>query len=140
MRRRDFIGSLLGALASKALPLGAQLPAVSPELSIKRVLVMFKCHFDAGFIDTQRAVVQRYFTEFFPNAMALASQLRDSGGGPNVAIALLAAVFLRCAGKAGPSVQQHLPLSSYYLNCIQQAPANLRHSNFAGFSARFPQL
>lgn len=80
MRRRDFIGSLLGALASKALPLGAQSPAVSPELSIKRVLVMFKCHFDAGFIDTQRAVVQRYFTEFFPNAMALAGQLRDSDG------------------------------------------------------------
>ncbi|HEV2398806.1 MAG TPA: DUF5054 domain-containing protein [Candidatus Sulfotelmatobacter sp.] len=79
MRRRDFIGSLLGALASKALPLGARSPSAPQEPSVKRVLVMFKCHFDAGFIDTQRAVVQRYFTEFFPNAMALASQLRDTG-------------------------------------------------------------
>lgn len=80
MRRRDFIGSLLGALASKALPLGAQSPSVSPELSLKRALVMFKCHFDAGFIDTQAAVVQQYFTESFPNAMALASQLRETDG------------------------------------------------------------
>ena len=40
---------------------------------------MFKCHFDAGFVDTQTAVVNRYFKEFFPRAMDLASQLRDSG-------------------------------------------------------------
>jgi hypothetical protein len=40
---------------------------------------MFKCHFDAGFSDTQTAIVHRYFTEYFPQAMDLASQLRQSG-------------------------------------------------------------
>jgi hypothetical protein len=40
---------------------------------------MFKCHFDAGFIDTQAAVVRRYFKEYFPRAMDLASELRNSG-------------------------------------------------------------
>ena len=46
---------------------------------MKRVLVMFKCHFDAGFIDTQTAVVHRYFKEYFPRAIDLAGQLRESG-------------------------------------------------------------
>ncbi|MGD0157873.1 MAG: DUF5054 domain-containing protein [Terracidiphilus sp.] len=46
---------------------------------MKRVLVMFKCHFDAGFGDTQAVIVHRYFTEYFPQAMDLASQLRQSG-------------------------------------------------------------
>jgi hypothetical protein len=46
---------------------------------VKRVLVMFKCHFDAGFIDTQTNVIHRYFSEFFPRAIELASQLRQSG-------------------------------------------------------------
>ncbi|HEY6185980.1 MAG TPA: DUF5054 domain-containing protein, partial [Terriglobales bacterium] len=41
--------------------------------------VMFKCHFDAGFIDTQANVVNKYFKEYFPKAINLAAQLRDSG-------------------------------------------------------------
>jgi hypothetical protein len=40
---------------------------------------MFKCHFDVGFVDTQTAVVHRYFKEYFPRAMDLANQLRQSG-------------------------------------------------------------
>ena len=51
----------------------------APDPSVKRVLVMFKCHFDAGFIDTQAAVVHRYFDQYFPQAIDLASQLRQSG-------------------------------------------------------------
>ena len=60
--------------------LARQGPAESPvrEPEVKRVLVMFKCHFDAGFIDTQAAVVHRYFREYFPRAIDLARQLRDS--------------------------------------------------------------
>ena len=30
------------------------------------LLVMFKCHFDAGFIDTQYNVVHKYFNQYFP--------------------------------------------------------------------------
>jgi hypothetical protein len=82
MQRREFIKSVMGsALLWKApawfTPQVASTPA--PDPGVKRVLVMFKCHFDAGFIDTQTAVVHRYFTEYFPQAMDLASQLRQSG-------------------------------------------------------------
>ena len=83
MQRREFIKSVLGsALLSKApallaLQASSTAPAIDP--GVKRVLVMFKCHFDAGFVDTQTAVVDRYLREFFPRAMDLASQLRQSG-------------------------------------------------------------
>lgn len=82
MRRREFLKSALGtALLWKAPGLfGMQAPSTpAPDPSVKRVLVMFKCHFDAGFVDTQAAVVNRYFKEFFPRAMDLAGQLRNSG-------------------------------------------------------------
>ena len=83
MQRREFIKSVLGsALVWKApalLALQASPTPPVPDPGVKRVLVMFKCHFDAGFVDTQAAIVHRYFTEYFPRAMDLASQLRQSG-------------------------------------------------------------
>ena len=83
MQRRKFIKSVLGsALLWKApalLALRGPSKPPAPDPEVKRVLVMFKCHFDAGFVDTQTAVVRRYFKEYFPRAMDLASQLRQSG-------------------------------------------------------------
>ena len=83
MKRRDFVKSsvltLSGALLSKSLAaLDVETPGPNPD--VKRVLAMFKCHFDAGFIDTQAAVVHRYFSEFFPKAITIAEQSRQSGG------------------------------------------------------------
>jgi hypothetical protein len=75
MRRRQFIKSLLGSALLYRHPLLAQ----APDPEVKRVLVMFKCHFDAGFVDTQAAIVSRYFQKFFPQAISLAAQLRQSG-------------------------------------------------------------
>ncbi|MGC2301081.1 MAG: DUF5054 domain-containing protein, partial [Acidobacteriaceae bacterium] len=40
---------------------------------------MFKCHFDAGFIDTQAAVVHKYFSRYFPDAIQIAQQSRQPG-------------------------------------------------------------
>lgn len=51
-----------------------------PSSQVRRVLVMFKCHFDAGFIDTQTAVVHKYFTQYFPHAIEIARQSREPGG------------------------------------------------------------
>jgi len=83
MQRREFIKSVLGSAvlwkAPALLALQASSTQPAPDPGVKRVLVMFKCHFDAGFIDTQRAIVRRYFKEYFPRAMDLASQLRQSG-------------------------------------------------------------
>jgi hypothetical protein len=47
--------------------------------AVRRVLAMFKCHFDAGFIDTQAAVVHKYFSQYFPAAIQIAQQSRQPG-------------------------------------------------------------
>jgi hypothetical protein len=81
MKRREFIKSSLVTLGGATLghslfQNAAPAPVADPE--VKRVLVMFKCHFDAGFLDTQAAVVRKYFTEYFPSAIRVAQQMRES--------------------------------------------------------------
>jgi hypothetical protein len=85
MKRREFLGTLI---ASGGAYLGNVPAAHSVELiraptpeaaAVKRVLVVFKCHFDAGFIATQAAVVKRYFEEYFPTAIETAERLSHSG-------------------------------------------------------------
>jgi hypothetical protein len=92
MRRRKFLEALLATgstawIAGSPSSLDAatllQTPQTTPPLpspEIKRVFVVFKCHFDAGFIDTQANVVHRYFNEFFPKAIDTAEQLSRSKG------------------------------------------------------------
>ncbi len=46
---------------------------------VKRVLVMFKCHLDVGFTDTQAGVMKKYFDVYYPAAMKRAQQLRAEG-------------------------------------------------------------
>ena len=88
MKRREFIKSSVLALGGSALwkpfaafPSQTAPPAIppTPDPEVKRVLVIFKCHFDAGFIDTQAAVVHRYFSEYFPRAISVANEMRLAG-------------------------------------------------------------
>ena len=86
MHRREFVKSSVftvgGALLARRLaaqPLQTLAPPAPPNPAISRVLVMFKCHFDAGFIDTQAHVVHRYFAEYFPQAIRTAQQMRETG-------------------------------------------------------------
>jgi len=86
MQRREFVKSSVFTLGSALLtrPLAALspqalAPPAPPNPAINRVLVMFKCHFDAGFIDTQAHVVRRYFAEYFPQAIRTAQQMRQAG-------------------------------------------------------------
>ena len=82
MKRRDFVKSSVLTVGSAFMPKSLtafSLDKPAPDPSVKRVLVMSKCHFDAGFIDTQTAVVHRYFSQHFPQAMATAEQSRESG-------------------------------------------------------------
>jgi len=85
MQRREFIKSVITAggilHAGQRIGFSLQAPAAppAPDPEVKRVLAMFKCHFDAGFIDTQAAVVRRYFTQFFPEAIRVAEQMRRTG-------------------------------------------------------------
>lgn len=44
----------------------------------KKIHLIFKTHLDVGFTNYGAAVVARYFNEYFPAAMALARELRES--------------------------------------------------------------
>jgi len=83
MDRRDFIKSALatgGILGFDPQLLQGRAPdEPAPDPAVKRVLVMFKCHFDAGFIDTQANVVSWYFERYFPKAIDTAATLRREG-------------------------------------------------------------
>jgi Domain of unknown function (DUF5054) len=84
MKRRDFVKAAATAGTGMLLGPGARFALraddLQPDLGVKRVLVMFKCHFDAGFIDTQYNVVHhRYFEKFFPQAIEVA-QTANAGG------------------------------------------------------------
>ncbi len=45
-----------------------------------RVLVMFKCHLDVGFVDTQAAIMRLYFDHYFPKAIDIGEQMSQTGG------------------------------------------------------------
>src|SRR5438309_2824760 len=82
MNRRRFVSNVAGAagvVAFGSRTLAAQNTAPQPDPAIKRVLVMFKCHLDVGFVDTQAAVVNKYFKQYYPQAIELAGKLRQSG-------------------------------------------------------------
>lgn len=75
LKRREFVKTLSAAGAAMLLRPDSPLYAHAPEAAdpaVRRVLVMFKCHFDAGFIDTQANVVKKYFTQYFPQAIETA--------------------------------------------------------------------
>jgi Domain of unknown function (DUF5054) len=77
MKRRDFIGIALATGRAPSLVRAREL-AQESRLDVKNVLVMFKCHFDLGFIDTQAGVMRKYFQEYFPHAIQIARRMRDS--------------------------------------------------------------
>src|SRR5277367_1575697 len=69
LKRRDVLKTLAfagGAMLAKAA-------------DVKRVLVMFKCHLDVGFTDTQAGVTRKYFDVYYPEAMKRATAMREAG-------------------------------------------------------------
>ncbi len=87
MNRRGFLQCAVAACGSAATTRtlawtaspAIQNPPVKPDPRVKRVLAMFKCHFDAGFLNTQRAIVNLYFQDYFPKAIAVAEEMRRTG-------------------------------------------------------------
>jgi uncharacterized protein DUF5054 len=86
MLRRDFVrsalvvgGASLWRSKGRSSLLQGSGPQIAPDPEVKRVLAMFKCHFDAGFIDTQANVVHKYFSEFFPQAIRVVAEMRQRG-------------------------------------------------------------
>lgn len=52
---------------------------------VRRVHLVFKTHLDIGFTDLASQTIERYFTHFIPNAVAVASRLRNRGGAERLA-------------------------------------------------------
>src|ERR1017187_4871953 len=69
LKRRDILKTL--AFAGSAM--------LSKAADVKRVLVMFKCHLDVGFTDTQAGVIKKYFEVYYPSAMKRAAAMREAG-------------------------------------------------------------
>src|SRR5258706_4707891 len=87
MDRRRSLSNILGSgYVAFGCSMFAQSQTISltPDLSVKRFLVMFKCHLDVVFIDTQAAIIRKYFEQHFPRAIQTAKTLRRSGKTPYV--------------------------------------------------------
>ena len=81
MKRREFLKAALATGAAAGVErLHAQTAAkpVDPT-AIKRVLVVFKCHLDLGFIDTQANVIRKYFDVYYPQALKTIAEMKNSG-------------------------------------------------------------
>jgi len=83
MKRRDFVKTMAavgtGLLLQPSSRFSLHAQQAQPDPAVKRVLVMFKCHFDAGFIDTQAAVLHKYYSQYFPNAIDVARSQNVQG-------------------------------------------------------------
>jgi hypothetical protein len=81
MRRRELLKSIaaggLGACVNPVLR-----PAWGQEAkhTVKTVYVIYKCHLDLGFTNTEREVIRTYFDKYLPQAMDVAQALRTAGG------------------------------------------------------------
>ena len=81
MHRRNLLKALsVGALGAYLKPLSQLVSAEEAKRQVKTVYVLYKCHLDVGFTDTERGVVRTYFNDYFPRAMEIAEKLRESDG------------------------------------------------------------
>ena len=79
MERRHVLKLATLAAAASASP-SRLLASTAPEATpVKRVLIVFKCHLDVGFTQTQAQVMRKYFDEYYPTAMQRADQMRAAG-------------------------------------------------------------
>lgn len=83
MKRREFVKTMTvfgtGLLLESGSAFVIHPDEIRPDPEVKRVLVMFKCHFDAGFVDTQANVVRKYFKQYFPAAIEIARAENAAG-------------------------------------------------------------
>lgn len=82
MKRRKFLSGLVtaGTLHSAVGIRLSELVLQSDAAAVSRVLVVFKCHLDVGFVDTQAAIMRLYFDHYFPKAIEIGEQMSQVGG------------------------------------------------------------
>ena len=81
MHRRDLLkGATATAFGIYLESLSQRLRAEETDRQVKTVYVLYKCHLDVGFTDTEHGVIRTYFEHYFPRAMNIAETLRQSDG------------------------------------------------------------
>ncbi len=83
MQRRDLLklaALTAGATAAQHALAGTLASPDTPNTAVRRVLVVFKCHLDVGFTDTQAAVMRKYFDVYYPQAIETGAAFRRAGG------------------------------------------------------------
>jgi hypothetical protein len=81
MQRRDLLKGMTAAAFGMCLkPPAQETWAEGSKQQVKTVYVIYKCHLDVGFTDTEHGVIRTYFDDYLPRAMDTAETLRRSGG------------------------------------------------------------
>ena len=81
MRRRELLKGMTAAAAGMYLtPASPQACAEEAKRQVEKVYVLWKCHLDIGYTNTEHGVIRTYFDEFLPRAIDTAQALRASGG------------------------------------------------------------
>lgn len=79
MQRRNLLKlAALTASSATASRFGVCVPGPD-QASVKRVLIVFKCHLDVGFTQTQSQVMRKYFDVYYPAAIQRAAEMRAAG-------------------------------------------------------------
>ncbi len=81
MHRREWLRGIAATTFGMCLKPPTQVfGSEQPQQQVKTVYVMYKCHLDVGFTDTEHGVIRTYFDDYLPRAMETAVTLRESGG------------------------------------------------------------
>jgi len=81
MKRRALLKGMTAATVGMYLtPTLHRASAEEAKHQVRKVYVLWKCHLDIGYTDSERGVIRTYFDDFLPRAMDTAQSLRASGG------------------------------------------------------------
>jgi hypothetical protein len=81
MQRRELLKGMTAAAIGVCLnPRTPKAWAQEPMQQVKTVYVIYKCHLDVGFTDTEQGVIRTYFDDYLLRAMDTAQELRESAG------------------------------------------------------------
>jgi len=81
MRRRELLKGMTAAAVGMYLtPAALKARAEEAKRQVEKVYVLWKCHLDIGYTDTEHGVLRTYFDQFLPRAMDTAQALRATGG------------------------------------------------------------
>ena len=81
MKRRELLKGMTAAAVGMYLtPAAQRARAEEAKRQVEKVYVLWKCHLDIGYTDTEHGVIRTYFDDFLPRAMNTAESLRVSGG------------------------------------------------------------